>query len=354
MKTLAAIQPACELPLVVDELRLPDPGPRETIVKLFSSGICHSQLHQMLNPKQPRPLVLGHEGMGVVTHAGRDVKHVSEGDPVIVTWVSRTPIRGRPKLPAPGAFYRGEEVGGTKGFTWTEDTLADAEYVVPIGKDAPKDVSCIIGCAVLTGAGAVLHTAKVRPGDSVAVFGVGGVGISAIRMASILDAHPIIAVDLKDDKLEFAKEMGATHGVNASDRDPVEAVLDISGGGVDYAFDAIGLRVTNEQILPVTREGGPGAGNDGGMAILVGVPGDRMAIDPKLFMIYQRRYRGSLGATYPDRDFAMYLRMHAEGKFPLDKLVTRRYRLDQINEACGALEAGRILGRAIIEFQQAA
>ena len=108
--------------------------------------------------------------------------------------------------------------------------------------------------------------------------------------------------------------------------------------------------MTNEQILPVTREGGPGADNDGGMAVLVGVPGDRMAVDPKLFMIYQRQYRGSLGATYPDRDFAMYLRWHAEGKFPLDKLVTRRYRLEQINEACEALESGQILGRAIIEF----
>ena len=350
MKTLAAIQPAYELPLVVDEIDIPEPGPDETIVKLFSSGICHSQLHQMHRPVQRRPLGLGHEGIGVVTHAGRDVKHVAEGDRAIVTWVPRTPIRGRPVFPPTGAFYRGEEVGGTKSFTWTEDTLADADYVVRVADDAPKDVSCIVGCAVLTGAGAVLHTAKVRPGDSVAIFGVGGVGMSAVRMASILEAYPIIAVDLKDEKLEFAKEFGATHVVNASEQDPVEAVLEISGGGVDYAFDAIGLRVTNEQILPATREGGPGAGNDGGMAVLVGVPGDRMAVDPKLFMIYQRQYRGSLGATYPDRDFAMYLRWHAEGKFPLDKLVTRRYRLEQINEACEALESGQILGRAIIEF----
>ena len=214
----------------------------------------------------------------------------------------------------------------------------------------PLDVSSIVGCAVLTGSGAVMNTAKVRPGDSVAVFGVGGVGLSAIRMAAILEANPIIAVDLQDDKLEFAREFGATHGVNASAVDAVEAVVDISGGGVDYAFDAIGVRATNEQILPATRSGGPGADNHGGMAVLIGIPGPEITLDPRMFVLQQRQYRGSLGATYPEKDFAMYLRWYQEGKFPLDKLVTRRYKLDQINEACDALQAGEILGRAIIEY----
>ena len=123
---------------------------------------------------------------------------------------------------------------------------------------------------MLTGAGAVLNTARVRPADSVAVYGVGGVGLSAIQMAAILEAYPIIAVDLRDDKLEFAKQFGATHGVNASREDAVEAIQELTGGGVDFAFDAIGLRVTNEQILPSTRGGGPGADNHGGMAVLIG------------------------------------------------------------------------------------
>ena len=350
MKTRAAIQFGVDELLVVDEIEVPGPKPDQVIVKLFSSGVCHSQLHQMHDPELPRPLVLGHEATGVVTHVGNDVSHLSEGDHAIVTWVSRTPMKGRPTRVPPGVTYREELVNDALVYSWAEDVLAKAEYVIPISREHPTDVSSIVGCAVLTGAGAVLNTARVRPQDSVAVFGVGGVGLSAVRMAAILEAHPIIAVDLREDKLEFAKEFGATHGVNASEVDPVEAIVDISGGGVDYAFDAIGVRSANEWILPSTRGGGPGADNHGGMAVLIGMPGTEMTLDPSLFMYHQRQYRGSLGATYPERDFPMFLRLHQEGKFPLDKLVTRRYRLEQINEACDALHAGEILGRAIIEF----
>jgi Zn-dependent alcohol dehydrogenase len=303
----------------------------------------------MRDPKLERPLVLGHEGVGVVTQIGRDVKHVSEGDHAIVTWVPRTPIRGRSAAVDCGATYREELLHG-QVYTWGEDVLANSEYIVPIPKKHATDVSSIVGCAVLTGAGAVLNTARVRPGNSVAVFGAGGVGLCAIQMAALLEAYPVIAVDLKDEKLEFAKQFGATHGVNSSEVDPVEAIHEISGGGVDFAFDAIGVRATNEQILPATRGGGPGADNHGGMAVLIGIPGKEMTIDPGLFIFHQRQYRGSLGATYPEKDFPMFLRWHEEGKFPLDKLVTRRYELDQVNEACDALKAGEILGRAIIEY----
>ena len=349
MRTKAAIDVGYGQRLVVDELEVPDPRPDQVLVKLFSSGICHSQLHQMHNSDASRPMVLGHEGTGVVTHVGANVKHLKEGDHAIVTWVPRTPVRGRSAPENSGVTYREEPVHGSV-YTWGEDVLVSGELVIPISKDDPVDVSSIVGCAILTGAGAVMHTAKVRPGNSVAVFGVGGVGLSAIRMAAILEAYPIIAVDLKDDKLEFAKEFGATHVVNGSKVNAVEAVVDISGGGVDFAFDAIGVRATNEQILPSTRGGGPGADNHGGMAVLIGIPGDEMTLDPRLFVIHQRQFRGSLGATYPETDFPMYLRWHREGKFPLDKLITRRYKLDEINEACDALHAGEIMGRAIIEY----
>ena len=349
MRTRAAIDVGYGQKLAVDELEVPDPKPDQVLVKLFSSGICHSQLHQMHNSEAERPMVLGHEGTGVVTHVGADVKHVKEGDHAIVTWVPRTPVRGRSAPASSGVTYREEPVHGAV-YTWGEDVLVSGELVIPISKDDPVDVSSIVGCAVLTGAGAVMNTAKVRPGDSVAVYGVGGVGLSAIRMAAILAAYPIIAVDLKDEKLEFAKEFGATHGVNAANVNAVEAVVEISGGGVDFAFDAVGVRATNEQILPSTRGGGSGADNHGGMAVLIGIPGNEMTLDPRLFMMHQRQFRGSLGATYPEKDFAMYLRWHKEGKFPLDKLVTRRYKLDEINEACDALHAGEITGRAIIEY----
>jgi len=348
MKSKTAIHLEYGKPLVVDDIEIPDPKPDQVILKLFSSGICHSQLHQMRNPNGARPLVLGHEGTGVVTHVGRDVTHVSEGDHAIVTWVPRTPVRGQGQSEPSGATYH-EEILHGHVFTWGENVLTSGELVVPIGKEHPTDVSSIVGCAVLTGAGAVMNTAKVRPGDSVAVYGVGGVGMSAIQMASILEAYPIIAVDLRDDKLEFAKEFGATHVVNASNEDAVEKVIEITNGGADFAFDAIGVRATNEQILPSVRPGGSGADNHGGMAVLIGIPGDEMTVNPRLFF-QQRIFRGSLGATYPERDFAMFLRLHSEGKFPLDKLVTRRYKLDDINEACDHLEAGEILGRAIIEY----
>lgn len=349
MKSRAAIQLVLDQRPIIDEIEVPDPRPDQVIVKLFSSGVCHSQLHHMHRPDMHRPLGLGHEGSGVVTHVGRNVRHIAEGDHAIVTWVPRTPIKGRSE-PAPcGVTYREELVHG-QVYTWGEDVLVDSELVVRMSKEHPTDVSSIVGCAVLTGAGAVLNTAQVRPGDSVAIFGVGGVGLSAVRAAAIVEADPIIAVDLADEKLEFAREFGATHTINASEVDPVEAIVDLTNGGVDYAFDTTGAKITTEQILPATRGGGPGADNHGGLAVLVGIPTEPMTVDPNHFVLHQRRYRGSLGATYPETDFPMFLRWHQVGKFPLDRLVTKRYTLDQVNEACDALEAGDILGRAIIEY----
>ncbi len=351
MKSVAAIDTGHGKPLTVDEIEIPDPQPDEVLVKLFSSGVCHSQLHQMHNPEMKRPMLLGHEGTGVVTQIGNNVGHVEEGDHVIVTWVPRTPVKGRPQSPPSGVTYHEEPVHGPV-YTWARDVLTTEQLVVKIPRDAPTDVTCIVGCAVLTGAGAVLHTAGVRPEDSVAIFGIGGVGVCAVQMASILGAHPIIAVDLDDSKLEFAKEMGATHTVNASKVDAVEAVIGLSGGGVDYSFDAIGVQVTTEQILPVTRSGGPGAENHGGMAILIGMPAPdaRTTVWPGHFMFHQRQYRGSLGATLPEREFPMYLRLYKEGRLKLDEMITRRYRLEDINQACNEPEAGQIQGRSIIEY----
>ena len=349
-KTKTAVQVALGEPAIIDELWVPDPQPDQVTVKLFATGLCHSQLHQMHDPALARPLVLGHEATGVVTNKGKGVDHVAEGDHVIVTWMTRSPIRGSPTIMSPLRNHRGELVHGLLVYTWGEYVTVRGEHVIPVSRDYPMDVAAVVGCAVATGAGAVMHTARVRPGDSVAIFGVGGVGMSALCTAALLQAYPIIAVDVRDDKLELAKELGATDVVNALAVDPVEAVIDISEGGVDYAFDTTGVKETTGQVLPVTRSGGPGAENEGGMAVLVGNPSPELTIDPRHFVFHRRRYRGSTGATYPERDFPMFLRWHQEGKFPLDKLVSRRFRLDQINEAYAALEAGEILGRAIIEF----
>ena len=234
-------------------------------------------------------------------------------------------------------------------FTWSDYTLTAGDHAIRMRPDDPADISCVVGCALATGAGAVLNTAQVTPWASVAVFGAGGVGLAAIRTAAILEASPIIAVDLSEQKLAFAGEWGATDTVDASSSDAVHAIREMTNGGVDYVLDTIGVRATTEQILSATRAGGSGAGNEGGMAILVGMPTEEMTVDPRLFLA-QRQYRGSLGASDPERDFARYLSWHREGKFPLDRLITRRYRLDEINEACEALAAGEILGRAMIEL----
>ena len=164
MKSRAAIDITYGEPLVVDDIEIPDPQPDQVIVKLMSSGVCHSQLHQIHNATAKRPAVMGHEGTGVVTHVGRDVTHVNEGDHAIVTWVPRTPVpaSGRPATSPTGATYREEVLSGAV-YTWSEDVLTSGELVVPIGKEHPTDVSCIVGCAVLTGGGAVMNTAKCAP-----------------------------------------------------------------------------------------------------------------------------------------------------------------------------------------------
>src|SRR5262249_27819617 len=175
-------------------------------------------------------------------------------------------------------------------YTWSEHMVTFAEKVVPMSPSDPTDITCLVGCAVLTGAGAVLHTAKVGLGQSVAVFGAGGVGLSAIGAAAIAGANPIIAVDLVDRKLQFAREFGATHGINASNTDAVDAIWAINPGGVDYALDAVGAPTTALQILEAVKQGGPRADNQGGMAGPLGVPGSHVLGDLNGTL----RYRGPL------------------------------------------------------------
>ena len=182
MKSRAAIHVGLGKELVVDEINIPDPGPDHVVVKLYSSGVCHSQLHQMRNPDIATPTLLGHEGFGVVTQVGSNVDHLKEGDAAIVTWVPREPVNGRWTAPPAGATWQVEPLAGST-YTWGEDAIVWGGYAIKVDDDSPRDLASIVGCAVLTGAGAVIHTAKVRPEESVAVFGVGGVGMSAIQMA---------------------------------------------------------------------------------------------------------------------------------------------------------------------------
>src|SRR5919205_1276301 len=232
-KTPAAIYVESGKPMLIDDIDLPDPGPTQVSVRHFATGVCHSQLHELNRPNAMLPLVLGHESTGVVTAAGREVTHVKEGDHVMVTWVQRNATRSTPRPTPPVVNYKGQQINYgapafTGTFTWSRDTVADQQMVVPLEKGVATDVTSIIGCAVMTGAGAALNAAQVRPGQSVAVIGVGGVGLSIVQACANLSAYPLIVVDLADEKLEFAKQFGATHFVNASREDAVQRVRELS------------------------------------------------------------------------------------------------------------------------------
>lgn len=347
--------------LRIESLNLPDPGPTQVVVKQYASGICHSQLHQMHRPRTS-PVILGHESTGVVLKTGSEVSHVQEGDTVLVTWVPRN-AAATDVPPVTATLDVSDGVAVSENvFTWADHTLCDQQYVVKVNADIAKDVTAIIGCAVMTGAGAVINTAKVQPGDSVVIFGVGGVGLSAVVGARVAGANPIIAVDLDDNKLDFAKAFGATHGINASHTDPIAAIHEMTAtegkftifkqpvSGVDFAFDCIGIKQTMEQIVPACRAGHFGAG-PGGTAVLVGVPTTSVELNAIDLLVNEKHFIGSIGGSCaPDRDFPTFLGWHADGTLDLERMVTARYRLEDINEATDALQAGKISGRAILEF----
>ena len=360
-KGRAAIFVEPKEPLVVDEVEFADPAADQVLVKLFASGVCHSQLHTMQRPARPGqrlPALLGHESTGVVVATGRDVKHVKEGDHVITTWVDRDNSTTNQPLVAHAlnaraqsiAFWKGQEVMHSAA-TWGEYALAQERVVLPMPKDIPTDVTAIIGCAVMTGAGAIINTLRVRPGASVAVFGSGGIGLCAISAAAIVDANPIIAVDINDQKLEFALRFGATHIVNSKEGDALKTIRQLTDGGVDYAIDAVGLPQTQEQILRAVRPGYSGM-NRGGTALLVGItpPNAKAILDTSLFIGNRSFTRTSGGDCRPDRDFPIFIRWYRDGKLKLNDLVTHRYKLEQINEAIDDLQHGRILGRGILTY----
>jgi Zn-dependent alcohol dehydrogenase len=349
MRTTIAVQRQVNGPLELEEIELPRLRDDQVLIDLKAAGLCLSQVHEMRSADFERPRGMGHEAVGVVLEAGGDVTHVKAGDLAVLTWVPRSPIKGRKQVEVTGATVGGETLHGPY-WGWGKLLVARAEFVIPVPADSPLDISAVVGCGVMTGAGAVKNTAQVKAGDSVAIYGVGGVGSSAVMMAAALGADPVIAVDISDDKLEFAKSIGATHGVNAAKTDPVKAIIEITGGGADFAFDTVGARQAAESIVPSVRGGGPGSGNTGGTAVLVGNPEPEITIKPSWFVGHQRRLVGSHGAMDPRTDIEYFLRMRREGMMPLDRLVTRRYRLEQVNEAARNLAEGKILGRAIFDL----
>ncbi len=345
-------------PLRIEDLTLDGPGAGEVLVEIAAAGLCHSDL-SVIDGSRPRvmPMVLGHEASGIVRGVGADVLEFAEGDHVVFSFMPNCGrcvpcAEGRPALCENGARSNaaGSLLRGGRRFTgvdggalhhhlgvsaFSQFTVAAQESVVKIDPEIPLDKAALFGCAVMTGVGAVVNTAKVAPGMSVAVFGMGGVGLSAVLGARAAGAYPIIAVDVLPGKLALALELGATYAVNAADTDPVEAVKTLTSGGAHYTFESVG----NEKVLAQAYQ----AARRGGTTVTMGLPHPaRLLTIPAVSLVAEERLlMGSyMGSAVPRRDIPRFLAMYKAGLLPVDRLHTHTIALDDVNTAFDALAQG--------------
>ncbi len=352
----AAVLREVKKPLVIEEVTLDEPGPGQVLVKTAATGACHSDLHfiEGLWPIQT-PAVLGHEASGVVERVGPDVTYVEPGDHVIMLFtpfcgVCRYCTTGRPNLCGEGRAMTPTLHIGDRAVAPFLSMSSFAEYmvvpqggVVKIRKDVPLNAAALVGCGVMTGVGAAINTAKVEPGASCAVIGAGGVGLNVIQGCALAGAERIIAIDINTNKLEMAREFGATHFVDASKEDPVQKVQELTGGGADYAFEVIGLPQAITQAFDMVRRGGE--------AIVVGMApiGSEASISAPAFLA-EKVLRGCVyGSTRPRYDMPRILDLYMAGKLKLDELVSRTYPLEGINDAFAAMKNGEV-ARSVIVF----
>jgi len=345
MKTKAAVLYEIDEPLRVEELAIPDLQSGQVLIAIAFSGICRSQLNEIQGLKgkdKYLPHALGHEGSGIVKAIGPGVSKVKPGDHVVLTW-----IKGR-GIDAPATVYKktdGSIVNSGAISTFMTKAVISENRLVKMPPKMPLREAVLFGCAIPTGAGIVLNTLKVQPGNSVAVFGVGGIGLSAVLAASMIKATPIIAVDLFDYKLELARHIGATHVINAGRENALATMLQMTGGrGVDYAIEAAGRCETMEQAFQAVRD-------NGGLCVLAGNVsfGETISLDP-FDLIKGKRIIGTWGGeTDPDRDIPKYISLYQAGKLKIDDLITDKFSLDEINLAIEKMQNGDIAGRCLIE-----
>lgn len=357
----AAVLHEFNAPLVVEELELDPPKAGEVLIRMAASGVCHSDLHvvQGIHPTA-LPAVLGHEGAGVVEAVGPSVADLAPGDHVMLSWLPycgrcRHCVRERPNRCENVAWYDSTMEDGTCRFhldgrpihhyntsSFAERSVVPARTAIRVDPALPLTELALMGCAVMTGVGAVLNTAHVRPGDSVAVVGCGGVGLNVVQGARIAGATAIVAVDTVPAKLELARELGATQTVDAGAGDPVEAVLELVAGGVDHAFEALGRPETIETTLRLTGRGG--------QAVLIGMapPEARVPLDALTLTIEERCVRGCwYGSCVPLRDFPLLVDLYREGRLRLDSLIST-CTLDDVNDAFRRMEAGESARSVIV------
>jgi len=358
---------AKSLPLSIEEVELDGPKEGEVLVQVAGAGLCHSDL-SVINGSRPRPvpMVMGHEAAGIVRDVGPGVKDLKPDDHVVFSFVpccggcsmcavGRAPLcepayeaaitgqllHGGRKFSIPG----GEEINHHQGVSgYSEFTVAAPESLVKIEKSYPIEMATLFGCAIMTGVGAVVNTAKVQSGTTTAVFGVGGVGLSVVLGLKLVGAYPIIAVDTLMNKLDLAKQAGATHVINASEVDPVSALRDLTGGGATDVFEAVGSEKALGQAYAATCKGG--------RTITVGLPSPESELRiPALSLVAEeRQLLGSyMGSCVPKRDIPRFLELYREGRLQVDVLNSRFISLDQVNEGFDALDQGEV-ARQIIKF----
>ncbi|MFN4218014.1 MAG: zinc-dependent alcohol dehydrogenase family protein [Candidatus Bipolaricaulia bacterium] len=375
MKTQAAVlyklkqsQPyAQSKPLVLEEVELEGPGSGEVLIEVVAAGLCHSDL-SVIDGSRPRPvpMVLGHEASGIVREVGAGVSDLKPGDHVVFSFVPSCGrcvfcAIGRPALCEPGnrANIQGTLLSGQRRFknannqelhhhlgvsAFARYTVAAQESLIKIDEKLPLEKVVVFGCAVLTGVGAVFNTATVQPGESVAVFGLGGVGLSAILGAVVAGAHPIIAVDVLDPKLNLAKQVGATHTINAHKEDPIGAIKELTGGGAHYTFEAVGSPQVLAQAYNATRRGG--------VCVTMGLPHPDLKVELSAvsLVVEEKTLKGSyMGSAVPRRDLPRFLELYRAGKLPVERLISHEIQLSQINEGFDALAKGEAV-RQVVRF----
>lgn len=354
-------------PLELDDVQLEGPRRREVLVKVGAAGICRSDLHLMKGEAHfPfMPGIPGHEGSGTVEAVGEEVTRVAPGDRVILSFVPNcgfcrfcetgrpylcdTALRvnagvmmdGTPRL----LTLKGEPIANMgKVSCFAEYTVVPESGCIPVGEDFPLENAALVGCSVTTGVGAALFNARVTPGSSVAVVGCGGVGLNIIQGARIAGARTIIAVDLVDERLQFASSLGATHMVNPDKEEAVRRVREITDGGVDFAFESYGGGRTTEMTVDMAGRGGT--------AVIVGLApiGEKASLEAVALTRLEKTIKGCYyGSARPQQDMPTLVDLYRRGVLEIDRLITRRYPLERINEAFEDLEAGKV-GRGVIVF----
>jgi S-(hydroxymethyl)glutathione dehydrogenase/alcohol dehydrogenase len=357
----AAIFHGPHQPLTIEDVELDEPMAQEVVVRVVASGVCHSDLHFVdgFYPF-PAPAILGHEAAGIVEAVGPMVDEFKPGDHVIACLsvfcghceyclTGRTHLCGsrpvRPKDAPPKLRWQGAPVAQFANLSaYAEKMLVHQNAIVKVRDDMPFDRAALIGCGVTTGVGAALNTARVEPGSMVAVFGCGGVGLAAIQGARIGGARMIIAVDVHSHKLATARELGATHVVDASAHDPVPAIREMTGGGVDFSFEAIGLKKAAEQCFDCLRPGGT--------ATVIGmIPvGQKIELEGSAFLREKKIQGSSMGSNRFKVDMPRYVDFYMQGRLKLDEMITRRMKLDEVNEAFRAMKAGEV-ARSVLLFE---